>query len=124
MVRMESRSVRWKRFLTRRNVFSQKHFPSVEAPGPYLLSLPHLDVLPSVWYVVDYGTDPGIFADRLDFHPLLAFTIFTGVDRDAAEEAIANVPGGHYHTVEGWLQAAFMYNRLHHQGGVVCICIF
>ena len=38
---------------------------SVEIPGPYpTMRLPDTDELPEYWYVVDYGTEVGIFADR------------------------------------------------------------
>ena len=38
--------------------------PSVAVPGPYPVNPPAMDELPEYWYVVDRGTEVGIFADK------------------------------------------------------------
>ena len=38
--------------------------PSVPLPGPYPLNPPAMDELPECWYVVNHGTEVGIFADK------------------------------------------------------------
>ena len=37
---------------------------SVKIPGPYPMTPPDADQLPDFWYVVDHGTQVGIFANR------------------------------------------------------------
>ena len=39
-------------------------FPPVQVPGPYALTPPVMDELPEYWYVVDRGTEVGIFTDK------------------------------------------------------------
>jgi len=56
--------------LVRRRFFSNLSvraltFPRlVPIPDPYPVSPPEMDELPDYWYVVDCGTEVGIFADK------------------------------------------------------------
>lgn len=81
-----------------------------------------MDAIPDHWYVVDCGTEVGIFADR--FVPLLSpqFPPLTGVNAsESSDRAVAGVAGGHQTRVKSWSEAAALYNMLRQQGNIACV---
>jgi len=56
--------VRWKFLFERTGPDADDPYPSVPIPDPYPISPPDMEELPDCWYVVDRGTEVGIFADK------------------------------------------------------------
>jgi hypothetical protein len=82
------------------------------------MSPPDRDELPDFWYVVDHGTEVGIFGDRCVPCPR-PFVVLMRMCSESADNAVAGVVGGHRMRVKGWFEAVALYNVLYRQGNII-----
>lgn len=82
---------------------------------------PDTDQQPDFWYVVNHGTQVGIFASAYVPPLSLQFNFLMGTSSESADCAVANIIGGHKFTVESWSDAATLYNEFHRQGDVILV---
>lgn len=78
-----------------------------------------MDKLPDHWYVVDRGSEVGLFANVYVSHPSSCIQFPHARNSRNAEFAIAGVAGGHYVKTNSWYDAAILYNELYHRGEVI-----